>query len=387
MRCRSRARRRCLHPRQPPPGNSRVHASARFSRAYLSHNRMEWWFGHLTTALARHVEIVACPMVRFNQPGHRVDADLSTLIDADGQPSFYLGSSDQLFGGITELRMPTAIWSDYIPQSPAPVPAYFRLFDVVFYTQKDIGPVLRQAGLSQAEWLPFAFDATLRNDPDAERIYDIGFVGSLEQPATRAERVQVLARLEGKYRLNDYRRAAFGDDMMRVYNQSRIAVNVPVPGGFNMRTFEAMAAGALLLTRAVGNGQEDFFRDGVHLVTYRDSDDLIDKVDYFLRNDAERREIAANGMREVLARHTYDHRAAQLLETMTKSTPARARDRAARLSAYADFYDYLGRPDLLAAVALARGVPPLKRLRLLTRAAVKCGRAAVDFRNRPELLA
>jgi hypothetical protein len=348
---------------------------------------MEWWFGHLATALARHLQVVECPMVRFNQPGHRVDADVSTLIDANGHPSFYLGSSDQLFGGITELAMPTAIWSDYLPQAPAPVPAYFRLFDVVFYTQKDIGSALRHAGLSQAEWLPFAFDTNLRNDPDTERVYDVGFVGSLEQPATRDERIHVLSCLERKYRLNDYRRPAFGDDMMRVYNRSRIAVNVPVPGGFNMRTFEAMASGALLMTKAVGNGQQDLFTDGVHFVTYRNSDDLLDKVDYFLRNDAERRGIAANGMREVMARHTYDHRAARVLEVMAEASPARARDRAARISAYAEFYDYLGRADLLAAVALARGVPPLKRLRLLTRAAVKCGRTALAVRNRRELLA
>src|SRR5205823_881666 len=134
----------------------------------------------------------------------------------------------------------------------------------------------------------------------AEKVYDVGFVGSLELPATRSERIDVLGRLERKYRLNDYRQPVFGDDMMRVYNMSRIVVNIPWANGLNMRTFEAMASGALLLTKTAA-GQPELFTDGMHLVTYRDSSDLIDKIDYYLQHDKERQDIACAGRTEVLA--------------------------------------------------------------------------------------
>jgi glycosyltransferase involved in cell wall biosynthesis len=356
----------------------------RFRRAYISYNRLEWWYGHLSLALSRHLEVVVCPMARFNQPGHRVEADVTSLVGGgdEAAQSFYVGSSDQLFAGISDLPMRSAIWTDQPLAATLKSLPSLNLFDVVFSAQKDSVPALKHAGIKQVEWLPFAFDTTLRNDPRAAKVYDIGFVGSLELPATRAERVEVLGHLERKYRLNDYRRSAFGGDMMRVYNQSRIVVNIPWPGGLNMRTFEALASGALLLTKDIRNGQDDLFTDGTHLVTYRETNDLIEKIDYYLKHETERQEIACAGMREVLAHHTYDHRAARMLDVMEHASPARAHDRASHVAAYAAFYDYLGRADLLAGLAFDRGVPLPQRLRLLTRAALKVGRLAVDFRKR-----
>jgi hypothetical protein len=66
------------------------------------------------------------------------------------------------------------------------------------------------------------------------------------------------------------------------------------------------------------------------------------------------------------------------METASRN---RALDKAARVAAYAAFYDHVGRADLLGGVAFERGVPPLTRLRLLLRAALKFGRFAVDFRR------
>jgi hypothetical protein len=355
----------------------------RFTRAYLSHNRLEWWFGHLAIALSRHLEVVERPMVRFNQPGHAVEADVTSLIDAgDHERAFYMGSLDQLFAGLADLPLRSAVWIDSPVSLSLDLLPRISLFDVVFSAQKDSVAALTAAGLTQVEWLPFAFDATLRNEPGADKVYDIGFVGSLDYPATRAERVDVLGRLERRYRLNDYRQPVFGDEMMRVYNQSRLVVNIPWPGGFNMRTFEALASGAMLLTKAVGNGQADLFTDGTHLVTYGDFSDLADKVDYYLTHEAERQQIASAGMRAVLAEHTYDHRAARLLEVVERASRARTSDRTRQARAYAAFYDYVGRSDLLAGVALDRGVPLLDRARMLARAALKFGRLASDIRKR-----
>ena len=342
-----------------------------FQRVYLSTNRTEWWNGHLAAALARTVQVVPCSLARPNQPGHPVETDINQLIrPADGPGAFYLGSLDQMFAGITGLPVLTAIWTDYCTNGNFGREC-LPLFDVVFCSQQDSVAELRQAGIAQVEWLPFAFDATLANHPEAAKIYDIGFVGSLEQPKTRAERIAILGRLERLYRLNDYRQPVFGDAMMGIYNQSRIVVNMPVQGGVNMRTFEAMASGALLLTKRVGNGQEDLFKDGTHLVTYDGMDDLMDKVVYYLGHEEERTALAAAGRREVLAHHTYDHRAARVLEVMGGASRGRSHDPATQAAAYGVYYDYLGRSDLLGGLALAPGVPLAKRLRLAARAGVK----------------
>jgi 2-polyprenyl-3-methyl-5-hydroxy-6-metoxy-1,4-benzoquinol methylase/Flp pilus assembly protein TadD len=98
----------------------------------------------------------------------------------------------------------------------------------------------------------------------------------------------------------------------------------------NMRVFEVLACGSLLVTdRAEGSGLEELFRDGEHLAVYDDSN-LVDKVRYYLEHEDLREKIAGQGREEILARHTYGHRAAELervifssIERSRKATKAR----------------------------------------------------------------
>lgn len=341
-----------------------------FSQVITSHNRLEWWSVHLAAAFAaRGLGVTNYPAAGYGETGYPAETSISRLVGRqDSTETFYLGSLAHLLPGIANLPMPTAVWTDIILPLNVDLLPCLKLFDVVFCTQKDSLPAIAAAGILNAEWLPFAFDTTLDDPAPQERRYDVGFVGSLDQPATQAERRHVLGLLEARYRMNDYRRAVYGTEMLNAYRQSRIVVNIPVPGGFNMRTFEALAGGALLLTKAVGNGQAELFQDGVHLVTYRDTDDLLAKVEYYLRHDRERKEIAAAGRREILSRHTYLHRAEHVLGRMHGAQRDRTRDTNAIAAAHLVGFDLLQRPDLLAQLALGRGLSFGLRCRLATRA-------------------
>lgn len=61
-------------------------------------------------------------------------------------------------------------------------------------------------------------------------------------------------------------------------------------------------------------GVREWFRNGEHLVIYRDRDHLRELVRYYLAHDDERRQIADAGRAHALAHHTYDHRMARLIE-------------------------------------------------------------------------
>jgi len=52
----------------------------------------------------------------------------------------------------------------------------------------------------------------------------------------------------------------------------------------------------------------EWFRDGEHLVTYSDLDDLRQKVRYYLDHPDERQQIAAAGRQHALRHHTYEQR-------------------------------------------------------------------------------
>lgn len=336
----------------------------------LSHPKGEWWYGHLSKALAEMTTIKPVFRIEDDPDGYPLETDITPLLsDWNAQSSFYLGSVAVMFRGINRLQIPTVIWTDYLPTNRAYLPL-IRLFDQVFCTQKDSRELLQQGGCPRVHWLPFAFDDTLKNDPSLEKVYDVAFVGNLDSPATREERLGILTEIEAKHRMNDYRTGCFGDGMMETYNKAKIVVNIPVPGGFNMRTFEAMASGALLLTQHVGNGQRDLFADGTHFVCYKDKADLLDKVDYFLKNDKERLEIAGTGMREVLAKHTYRQRAREVLDIMQSRADERGRDAspAAEWEALAFAYRHEKRLKSLLKLSLAKEMPVSQRVRVFKKA-------------------
>jgi len=77
----------------------------------------------------------------------------------------------------------------------------------------------------------------------------------------------------------------------------------------------------MLLTDAIENGLDDLFRIGKELVTYRDDQDLVQKIEYYLAHDEERNAIAAAGQARTMGEHTYAHRAEALIRAVA-ATPA-----------------------------------------------------------------
>ncbi len=105
--------------------------------------------------------------------------------------------------------------------------------------------------------------------------------------------------------------------MARTYSASRLVFNRSIRNDVNMRVFEALACGSLLMTNDLAdNGQDELFQDGVHLATYRDGDELLDKIHFYLRREDLRERLAAAGRSEALSRHTYRHRMQWILESV-----------------------------------------------------------------------
>ena len=181
----------------------------------------------------------------------------------------------------------------------------------------------------------------------------MGFVGSLTDQLVRRRRL--LDRLGRRVSLHVER--SFFRDMARTFSASKIVFNDAVKDDLNMRVFEALASGSMLLTdRAPGSGLEEMFRDREHLVIY-DEDNLEDLAEYYLAHERERERIAARGRAEALRWHTYDHRAASLIETVSDPTGAATLE---------PFEDEIDDPVLLEAIALANARQPQAALDALT---------------------
>ncbi len=85
----------------------------------------------------------------------------------------------------------------------------------------------------------------------------------------------------------------------------------PRPSQIKGRTFEVPGSGGFLLTEAVPH-LEEYFVPGREIGVFTDTNDLIEQVDHWLRNPAQRSAVAEAGYRRALAEHTYDHRFATI---------------------------------------------------------------------------
>jgi GT2 family glycosyltransferase/spore maturation protein CgeB/tetratricopeptide (TPR) repeat protein/protein-L-isoaspartate O-methyltransferase len=195
-------------------------------------------------------------------------------------------------------------------------------FDYVFAAQRDGAERLRACGVASAEWLPLACDPAIHKKHELNKEWDVCFVGNLFP-----NRLEVLDRIRRRFRKCFVGQRYF-DEMAKTYSAARIVWNLSIKNDINMRVFEALACGSMLLTNDLrDNGQEELFHDGVHLATYRDPEEMLDKIGFYLAHDEVRERIAAAGMAEVKEKHTYRLRMEKILAIVgSKPTQMAATD-------------------------------------------------------------
>lgn len=157
-------------------------------------------------------------------------------------------------------------------------------------------------------WFPNGYPSDLISpDESVKRDVDVGFCGSLI-----GNRDAWLGLIESRFSL---KRDIFkiGNEMVRAMSSYKIAFNINIGDDVNFRTFEATGAGAMTLTNYTPN-LDKLFEIGKDLVVYESPDDLLMKVEYYLKNDDERSKIASSGRAKSLSSHSYDMRAKRLLE-------------------------------------------------------------------------
>jgi len=108
--------------------------------------------------------------------------------------------------------------------------------------------------------------------------------------------------------------------MYEILQKSKIVINRhgEVAAGFanNMKLFETTGCGALLLTEAAPN-LADFFAIN-ECATYSSPVEAVSKINYYLENFEERKEIAMRGQERTMRDHTYTQRMAKVSNELLK---------------------------------------------------------------------
>jgi hypothetical protein len=158
-------------------------------------------------------------------------------------------------------------------------------------------------------FLPHAHDPEFHKPYDEKKEFDLVMIGSMTN--IYEERKNLVNKLRQRFTVLE-ETAEPGEDYSRkmsrgklIFNRSLGEQNIP------MRFFEGMAIGTLL-HNDTGN-LEEFATPHTHFIPYRDERDMLMQAEYYLNHDDEREEIARAAREYVLSKHTYKHRAEEML--------------------------------------------------------------------------
>lgn len=219
--------------------------------------------------------------------------------------------------------------------------AYIHAYDHILYHSpaysRDMGmkEKLLYCGAKRVDFWPLAsFDALC--DPSkteldilsAKRDIDVVFIGAMyvnKMPliATVKKALGMRLRLHGltSVKKNVYFNLKYGfpgwvtllpfTQYVPLYQRAKIGINIHNRGDYTVgsyRLFDLPANGVMQISDG-GDYLNDFFKAGEEIESYKDADELIDKVKYYLAHDEERQRIALNGFRRV----RKDYKIAELL--------------------------------------------------------------------------
>jgi Glycosyl transferases group 1 len=194
------------------------------------------------------------------------------------------------------------------------------LFDHVATFHPGYDTLFQSKGHPGAFLLPHAVRREFFDLPEIDRVYEVGWVGRLGGSIYQ-RRARVLDQLAQNFLTNDRKKECTLQEVAEVYRRSRIVVNIgrdDFPQDANLRVFEVLASGALLLTSLPTELTHLGFQEGTHFVGFSNESEIVPLVHSFLRDESQRARISNAGRAKVLKAHTYDERAGQLLERLRK---------------------------------------------------------------------
>jgi spore maturation protein CgeB len=109
-----------------------------------------------------------------------------------------------------------------------------------------------------------------------------------------------------RYRAGHWVRSVSLDERRRLHQRAKIGVNIHYNdfGLGNQRLYHLPANGVLQITDCADH-LHNVFQPGMEALTYRNADELIDLIRYYLSADSEREAIARAGYRRTMADYKF----------------------------------------------------------------------------------
>ena len=115
----------------------------------------------------------------------------------------------------------------------------------------------------------------------------------------------------------EIRPAVYYDSVMpKIFYLSKINLNISsrsIESGIPQRVWDIMAVGGFCLTNYQPE-LEEYFEIGKDIEVYHNLEELVSKIDYYLKHEKERIRIAINGYKKVREHHSYEKRMTDVLK-------------------------------------------------------------------------
>lgn len=183
-----------------------------------------------------------------------------------------------------------------------------RRTDFNFVAQKRAVEEFKRDGIPNPVWMPHAVEPMAYPYLPSIKKYDLCFIGHINSE-NRIDALDKMFKAHSKFFFGQ----RLFENAAEIFCQSKVVFNISIKDDINMRVFETLSTKSLLLTNWIPT-IEELFEDGKHLVLYRTLDEAIEKAKYYMEHDEERERIAEAGFNEVRSKHTFEHRAKQVLD-------------------------------------------------------------------------
>jgi|GEM_PF-1907030 len=264
------------------------------------------------------------------------DNDIDVLIVLGG-----VGVESHFIKKLSESIPVSILWTTEDPYELSGNVELSKIFDLVYTNDKNSkGSYLQKKGrfLPLASSKKYQYHEVLKDDEAF--VYDILFIGTAwpNRVKTINELIENLPKkLKFKVALSSniflpefkmshvdfYKWRVANSEFSKLVNRSRIVITLgrefsssenpsqsssPPP-----RIFEQALAGGFQLVNKSDFTFNDIFKDGKEVISFNGIEDLIHKIDFFLKNPKERISIAENAQKLVVNKHMYRHRLEQIL--------------------------------------------------------------------------
>lgn len=211
---------------------------------------------------------------------------------------------------------------------------YALFFDYVIPAQPGFVNKYKKEGAKNVFYLPFVANAENFKFLNLEKKYDVTFIGY--QKGNRADIIRYLKNKGIKIRIfgwfwdkcPDLKDIYFGipnnQEMVKIINQTKINLSFTegIGGMLHIkgRVAEVISCKSFMLTQYFSR-YLDFFKNNKEIVMFKNKEDLLKKIKYYLKNEKEREKIAERGYKKMVDKYSINIKLKEFIEKTSNEAP------------------------------------------------------------------